>query len=580
MSRTPRSKALFALVGVLASLLPLGFAAPASAARVKTIKVADASIVEGDSGQYSMSFRVTWSGSKGGGGVSVSYATADVEATAGNDYTAKSGTVSLPGGGCRCGTITIAILGDTMSESPETLTVNLSNAVNATISDSQGVGTIYDNEGPPSLVVLDATAAENANLMSFAVIMTSSSSSAQTVQYETGDGTALDAGDYTAASGTLTFTSGETSKTVSVPVVNDTLNEDGESFTLTLSNATVAVTRPEATGTIVDDDDEPTVSVADTSGAEATGVLTFTISLSGASGQEVDVDYATSDDAAMSGADYSAASGTAVIPAGSTSVQVPVQVIDDATFEADEVLALDLSAPFNATILDGHGVGTITNDDAVPTMSIDDVAAEEGNVGASVATFTVSLSNPSAYGASAEWATADGTAAAGSDYVAGTGSVSFDPGVTTQEIQVTVNGDTAYEPNETLTATLSNPAGAGLGSAIGTVTITSDDRAATALTLKASKRTEKVSARGVLESAASTSKVTVTLYKRSRAKWVRVAAKTVSVRSYGDRDADGRPDATYRASFPRPRAGSYRLRAKFVGSAMLEPSSNSLTFTL
>ena len=110
--------------------------------------------------------------------------------------------------------------------------------------------------------------------------------------------------------------------------------------------------------------------------------------------------------------------------------------------------------------------------------------------------------------------------------------------------------------------------------------ITNDDRAATALTLKVSKGTEKVSAKGVLESAASTSKVTVTLYKRSRAKWVRVAAKTVSVRSYGDRDADGRPDATYRASFPRPRAGSYRLRAKFVGSAMLEPSSNSLTFTL
>ena len=62
-----------------------------------------------------MSFKIAWSGAKGPGAVSVTYATADVTATAGSDYTAKSGVASLTSGGCRCATITVPILGDTMA---------------------------------------------------------------------------------------------------------------------------------------------------------------------------------------------------------------------------------------------------------------------------------------------------------------------------------------------------------------------------------------------------------------------------------------------------------------------------------
>ena len=98
-----RSIAAPILVALVASLLPLALAQPAAAARAKTIKIADASIVEGNAGQQSMSFRVTWSGAKGGGPVSAVYATADVTATAGSDYTAKTGTVTMSNG-CRCGT--------------------------------------------------------------------------------------------------------------------------------------------------------------------------------------------------------------------------------------------------------------------------------------------------------------------------------------------------------------------------------------------------------------------------------------------------------------------------------------------
>ena len=104
MTRTTRSIATLAVLGILVTLAPLATAPPASAAKVKTIKIADASIVEGDAGSKALAFRVTWTGAKGGGVASVSYATADGTATAGSDYTAKSGSVSLPAG-CKCGTI-------------------------------------------------------------------------------------------------------------------------------------------------------------------------------------------------------------------------------------------------------------------------------------------------------------------------------------------------------------------------------------------------------------------------------------------------------------------------------------------
>src|SRR5436853_7885533 len=95
LSRTTRSVASFAVVGILTTLAPLIHALPAQAAKPKVIKIADASIVEGDAGTKSLSFRVTWTGPKGGA-VSVAYATADGTATAGSDYTATRGTVSLP----------------------------------------------------------------------------------------------------------------------------------------------------------------------------------------------------------------------------------------------------------------------------------------------------------------------------------------------------------------------------------------------------------------------------------------------------------------------------------------------------
>ena len=580
MTRTTRSIATLAVLGILITLAPLATAPPASAAKVKTIKIADASIVEGDAGSKALAFRVTWTGAKGGGVASVSYATADGTATAGSDYTAKSGSVSLPAG-CKCGTISIPILGDTITEGTETFTVNLSAPVNATIGDAQAVGTIYDNEGPPALVVLDGSATESAGPVSLSVIMTSGSVSTQTVDYATSDGSATAGSDYTATSGTLTFTSGQTSKTIPIPLIDDALNEADETFTLTLSNATVALTDATATGTIFDDDPEPSVSIADASASEAAGQVGFTISISAVSGQEADVDYTTTDGTAL-------ADPTTPPPRALRSSQ-QARRLSRSTSRSPTTRRTRpmkgspwiLSSPYNASIVDAQGAGTITNDDALPSASIADVSVAEGASGTTPANFTVSLSNPSAFSATLHWTTADGTATAGSDYTAGSGTLTFDPGVTSMPVSVDVTGDTAYEPDETFSVTLSSPTGSTVGTPSATGTITNDDKAVTTLTLKVTKTAKKLGGKGVLERATADATVTVTLYHKRHGHWTKLAAKTVGVRSLGDRDGDGIPDATYRAAFPRPRRGAYRMRARFAGNATLLPSaSKTISFTV
>ena len=112
-----------------------------------------------------------------------------------------------------------------------------------------------------------------------------------------------------------------------------------------------------------------------------------------------------------------------------------------------------------------------------PSLSIGPVSVTEGQSGTTVATFTATLSPTSAQTVTVNYSTANGTATAGSDYVAKSGTLTFAPGVSTRPISVTVNGDTTVEPNETFSVTLSSPTNAVLGTATGTGTILTDDTA-------------------------------------------------------------------------------------------------------
>ena len=233
----------------------------------------------------------------------------------------------------------------------------------------------------------------------------------------------------------------------------------------------------------------PTVSVGDASAAEGDSdstTLTFTVTLSEPAGQPVTVSYSTANGTATAaGADYTPTVGTLTFAAGETVKTVSVAVTGDTMVELDEQFTLNLSAPVNAVIGDGVGVATIVNDDVdtapstPPAVSIADLAVAEGDGEHSHFMFTVTLDKASDETVTVQYSTSDGTAIAGVDYTATTGTVTFAPGVTTQLVHVDVIGDAAAEQHETFTVTLSSPVGATLADGSATGTITDDDTVTT-----------------------------------------------------------------------------------------------------
>jgi hypothetical protein len=224
----------------------------------------------------------------------------------------------------------------------------------------------------------------------------------------------------------------------------------------------------------------PTISINNVSkleGNSGTQQFMFTVSLSAPSTSSVTVQYATADVTATAGSDYVATSGTLTFAPGVTQQTISVTVNGDTLVEPDETFDVNLSAPVNATLAASQGIGTILNDDvaALPSLSINNVSQLEGNSGTSQFVFTVSLSAASTNSITVQFATSDGTATAGSDYTATSGTLTFGAGETQKTIAVSVNGDTTWEPDETFFVNLSNPTNATLGVSQGQGTILNDD---------------------------------------------------------------------------------------------------------
>ena len=164
------------------------------------------------------------------------------------------------------------------------------------------------------------------------------------------------------------------------------------------------------------------------------------------------------------------------LSAGTTSAVLNVTVNGDTVFETNETFAVDLSAPVNAALADSQGIGTIINDDGVPSLAISDATITEGNAGSQSVALTITLSGSSSQSVTVDYATANGTATvAGGDYLTASGTATFAPGVTSQSVVVSVLGDTVDEPDETFVVNLSAPTNATLADAQGTVTIIDDD---------------------------------------------------------------------------------------------------------
>ena len=202
-----------------------------------SIGVTDASVLEGNAGTANADFTLSLS-SASGKTVSVNWTTTDGTATAGPDYTAGGGTLTFtPGQTSKV--VSVSVIGDVLNEGDETFSVDLSAPVNASIADSLGAGTIMDDDPQPGISVDDVSTIEgNAGSTNavFTVSLDRASGRTVTVDWTTTSASASPGADYTTAGGSLTFTPGQTSKTVSVAVKGDALDEFDETFTVDLTN--------------------------------------------------------------------------------------------------------------------------------------------------------------------------------------------------------------------------------------------------------------------------------------------------------------------------------------------------------
>ncbi|MDZ7921813.1 tandem-95 repeat protein [Rhodoferax sp.] len=442
---------------------------------------------------------------------SVQYASANDSATsgAGNDYTAVAGTLNFAAN-VATQTITVSINNDTVFEGAESFNINLSNAVGAVITDSQGVGTIVDDgrtlpgggtandDRPVFNVGSDFIVDEAAGTITFTVTKTGSTNLASSVAFTTVDGSAAAGSDYTATAGTLNFAANETSKTITVPITNDTVFEGAESFSLQISTPTNATIGDNSqVATIVDDgrtlpgggtsnDDRPSVSIGSNVVIdEAAGTVTFTVTKTGSTNLPVTVDFATSNGSATAGSDYTATNGSLSFAANETTKTITVNITNDTTYEISEDFTVSLSNVSGATLGTSSATGTIVDDgrtlpgggtanDDRPGFSINDVTINEA---AGTVTFTVTRAGDLSQAASVQYASANdsATSGAGNDYTAVAGTLNFAANVATQTITVSINNDTVFEGAESFNINLSNAVGAVITDSQGVGTIVDDD---------------------------------------------------------------------------------------------------------
>ena len=414
--------------------------------------------------------------------ISIGWATSDGTATAGTDYQSSTATAVVPPGEL-VATLPVPLLPDALDEPDETFTVTLQPGQGYRLGDGEGVVTVSDDDAAPQLVLASASVNEGDSgetLASFAVSLSAPSGFPVRVSLRTQDGSA-GSSDYRPTEGLVEIPPGQTAAAFGVPVVGDVLDELDETFLVQVVNVEHAVPAVAgATGTILDDDAPPQLTIDDATVGEGSGsnpTAVVTVHLSAPSGQQVRVDFATADDTALAPADYQPASGTLVLDPGQTEKPISMTVAGDLLDEPDETFRVALSSPVAASIGDGSATVTILDDDAPPRISVGDLVVTEGSAGTTTGALTVRLSAPSGREVRVAYATQDGTAQQPGDYEASTGTLTFAPGQTEQSVMVRVVGDTTDEPDESFTVVLSSAADAEIEDSTAIVTIVDDDEA-------------------------------------------------------------------------------------------------------
>jgi CARDB/Bacterial pre-peptidase C-terminal domain/Calx-beta domain/FG-GAP-like repeat len=419
-----------------------------------------------------------------------------------NDLTAPlPGSVTIAAGATTAD-ILVNVADDSLLEGSETLILTITAPANYTLgSTSSGTVTILDNEpvspnAPTvSLRVEDGNAAEvstgTPNPGSFVVSRDGDTSTALVVNYGL-TGTATPQDDYTGLTGQVTIAAGQSTATLPVTVVDDTLEEPTETLTVTLGASGLYNISTLSTGTIdITDNDLPPstlpvlslVAQDDIAAETVTGASAnpgeFVISRSGPTTSSLTVAYSVGG-TATSAVDYTALGGTATFAAGSATASVLVNVLDDALVEGNETVSLTLgsAASYQLSSLSSATVTVSDNDSAValPVITVEpfDLSVAEPNDPGS---FEFTRTGPTTAPLTVSFALA-GTATNGTDYqTISAATVTFAAGQDTALLPINVIDDTTSDPAETVTIQLVSGTGYQLGTTgiTGTLTIVDDE---------------------------------------------------------------------------------------------------------
>ena len=319
-----------------------------------------------------------------------------------------------------------------------------------------------DSARIPDIAITNATVNESDNNTSLTVSLSNPFDQEIKLNYVTQDGTAVAGSDYESASGSVTFAIGETSKSINIAIANDGIYEDQESFTVSISLASNSlgnqslgnITSGTGSVNINDDDPAPVFGITGASANEDAGTVTLTITRENSSQMDVSVDYLASDDSAVAGQDYDAASGTVTFSPNETEKTISIAIIDDALDENEESFVVTLSNASHGNIQENAAIVTITDNDGAPSVSIsgNNNVSEDQNM-----TISVTLTSESGKSVSIDLETTDVQAIAGQDFQALNETITFAPGETSKSVSVTLIDDTLDEDNEVFSVIALNP---------------------------------------------------------------------------------------------------------------------------
>jgi hypothetical protein len=486
----------------------------------------------------------------------VTITTANGSALSGSDYSSVSTTRSF-GPGVTEQTVNVPIIDDGTDEPNETFTAELSNpsdGENATVGQPEDaiIGqpssiqvTILDNDvpGPGTLrfVVSGVSVGEGAGSAVLDVHRFGGSSGTVGASFISNAGSATAGSDYSHVSGEVSFADGVTTRTITVPILQDANDESDETFSVALSNPTGGATLgnpSQLVVSIVDDDPaHPGVlafSVDAVEVGEGGTQVTLSVQRSIGTSGTVGATFTTSAGSAAAGSDYTHSVGTISLPNGITVTTLSVPVLQDALDEPNEAFTVTLSSPSGGATLGAPSSTTVTivDDDAPPPGSLSFSAAnvnvdeDAGNV-----TLTVIRNGGTTGAVGATVTTSGGSATSDADFSAVNEAVLITDSDSSTTFTVPILQDTDDEPNETFTVTLSEPTGGATLAEPNPVTVTildEDGPASVAFNVSAhTAREDSVVQVAVLRSGAAEGEISVTLARSGTASIGDVSAPTM-----------------------------------------------------